>query len=116
MAYLAWPSDEERRNSFIAACLALFKLVDHARLDLPELAPFGGVAAIAKAAFSPLMGEIGQLQRKWLEVAEIFQLIVDMAWDDRATLRRGPSISKAIDLCELENGLRGAFAAPAIME
>ena len=47
-----------------------------------------------------------QLERKWLEVAEIFQLIVDMAYDDRAILRRGPSISKAIDLCELENGLR----------
>jgi hypothetical protein len=26
MAYLAWPNDEERRNSFIATCLALFKL------------------------------------------------------------------------------------------
>jgi hypothetical protein len=48
-----------------------------------------------------------QLDRKWLEVAEIFQLIIDMAYDDRAILRRGPSISKAIDLCELESGLRG---------
>jgi hypothetical protein len=107
MAYLAWPNDEKRRNSFIATCLTLFKLANEAPPDSQELAPFGGVAAIAKAAFIPLLHEIMQLERKWLEVAEIFQLIVDMACDDRAILRRGPSISKAIDLCELENGLRG---------
>ena len=107
MAYLAWPNDEERRNSFIATCLALFNLANEACPHSQELAPFGGVAAIAKSAFIPLLGEITQLERQWLEVAEIFQLIVDMAWDDRAILRRGPSISKAIDLCELESELRG---------
>ncbi len=107
MAYLAWPNDEERRNSFIATCLTLFKLADEAPPNWQELARFGGVAAIAKAAFIPLLGEIMRLERKWLEVAEIFQLIVDMAFDDHAILRRGPSISKAIDLCELESGLRG---------
>ncbi len=107
MAYLAWPNDEERRNSFIATCLALFNLANEACPHSQELAPFGGVAAIARSAFIPLLGEITQLERQWLEVAEIFQLIVDMAWDDRAILRRGPSISKAIDLCELESELRG---------
>jgi hypothetical protein len=109
IAYLAWPNDEGRRNSFIATCLTLFHraLANEAPPDSPELAPFGGLAAIAKAAFIPLLGEITQLERKWLEVAEIFQLIIDMRHDDRAILRRGPSISKAIDLCELENGLRG---------
>ena len=107
MAHLAWPNNEERRNSFIATCLTLFKLANEAPPNSQELAPFGGVAAIAKAAFIPLLGEIMRLQRKWLEVAEIFQLTIDMAFDDHAILRRGPSISKAIDLCELENGLRG---------
>jgi hypothetical protein len=42
------------------------------------------------------------LQRRWLLVADIFQLIVDMAYDDRIALRRGSSISKAIELCEIE--------------
>jgi hypothetical protein len=107
MAHLAWPNDEERRNGFIATCLALFNLANEALPDSKELAPYGGVAAIAKAAFIPLLGEITQLEPRWLEVAEIFQLIVDMAFDDRAVLRRGPSISKAIDLCELERELRG---------
>jgi hypothetical protein len=109
MAYLAWPNDEERRNSFIASCLALFSevLANEAPPHSQELAPFGGVAAIAKAAFIPLLGEITHLDRRWLEVAEIFQLIVDMACDDSAILRRGPSISKAIDLCELEKETRG---------
>jgi hypothetical protein len=107
MAYLAWPNNEERRDSFIASGLALFRLTNEALPDSRELAPFGGVAALTKAAFIPLLREITQLERKWLEVAEIFQLIVDMACDDRAILRRGPSISKAIDLCELESGLRG---------
>jgi hypothetical protein len=106
MAHLAWPNDEARRNSFIATCLARFELTNAPASDSQELAPFGGVAAIAKVAFDRLFGEITQLERKWLEVAEIFQMIVDMAYDDRAILRRGPSISKAIDLCELEKELR----------
>ena len=41
---LAWPNDEERRNSFIATCLTLFKLADEAPPNWQELARFGGVA------------------------------------------------------------------------
>ena len=50
MAYLAWPNDEERRNTFIATCLALFSaaLAEEALPHSEELASFGGVAAIAK--------------------------------------------------------------------
>jgi hypothetical protein len=63
--------------------------------------------AIASAALDHLSGEIGQVQRRWLWVADIFQLIVDMAYDERAVLRGGTSISKAIDLCECEQSLPG---------
>src|SRR5215472_13253009 len=47
----------------------------------------------------PTRTQISQLQRKWLWVADIFQFTVDMAFEQRITLRRGSSISKAIDLC-----------------
>jgi hypothetical protein len=47
------------------------------------------------------------MQQRWLLVADIFQTIVDMAHEDSIVLRRGSSISKAIDLCELERGLPG---------
>ena len=68
---------------------------------------FGGVSAIAKPAFDQLAAEISELQRKWLLVADIFQMTVDMAFDERIALRRGPSVSKAVDLCEIERGLPG---------
>ena len=108
-AYVAWPNDEERRDSFVATCLARIDLAgaEGSSLNPQELDPFGGVGAIAKAAFDQLSNEIAQVDRKWLMVADIFQLIVDMAHDERANLRRGPSISKAIDLCELEKVMRG---------
>jgi hypothetical protein len=108
-AYLAWPNDEERRNSFVATCLARIDLAgaEGPSVDSQELDPFGGVGAIAKPAFDQLSNEIAQVDRKWLMVADIFQVIVDMAHDERAMLRRGPSISKAIDLCELEKVMRG---------
>jgi hypothetical protein len=47
------------------------------------------------------------VQRRWLPVAYIFQTIVDLAHDDRITLRRGPSISIAIELCEIERTTPG---------
>jgi hypothetical protein len=108
-AYLAWPNDEERRNTFVATCLAR---IDPVKAEGPfpnsqELDSFGGVAAIAKAAFDQLSKEIARVDRKWLMVADIFQVFVDMAHDERAILRGGPSISKAIDLCELEKVMRG---------
>jgi len=114
-AYIAWPNDEERRNSFVATSLA--------RLSRPSgevaadsagdsrksisLEAFGGLNAIARPAFDQLAAEIGQVQRKWLLVADIFQMTVDMAFDERIALRRGASVSKAVDLCEIERGLPG---------
>jgi hypothetical protein len=114
-AYLAWPNNEDRRNSFVASFLARLgapseKVADEPAIGSPaDITPemFGGVKAIANAALDQLMVEIAQVQRRWLFVADIFQAIVDMAFDKRAVLRGGPSISKAIDLCECENKLPG---------
>ena len=68
---------------------------------------FGGLGAVAKPASDYLTEEIAGVQRRWLLVADIFQMIVDMAHDDRIALRRGPSISKAIELCEIERIMPG---------
>jgi len=114
-AYLAWPNDAERRNGFVATHLVRFshlsgEKANHAPADSDatvSLEVFGGINAVAKVAFDQLMAEISQVQRKWLLTADIFQLIVDMAFDQRIALRRGASISKAIDLCEVEHRLRG---------
>ena len=108
-SYVAWPNDEERRNSFAASFLARFERGGANDVDLNSsgFTTFGGVAAMAEAALDHLSGEISQANRKWLMVADIFQLVVDMAYDERAILHRGPSISKAIDLCELEKVMRG---------
>ena len=114
-AYLAWPSDEERRNSFVATCLTRFTCPSDADANKPaarstknlSLEMFGGIGALAKPAFDQLAAEISELQRKWLLVADIFQMTVDMAFDERIELRRGPSVSKAVDLCEIERGLPG---------
>jgi hypothetical protein len=114
-AYLAWPSHEDRRNSFVATYLARFRPVsdevaDDSVADSNARGPlesFGGISAIAKVAFDQLTNEIAQIQCKWLLTADIFQFILDMAYDKRIALRRGASVSKAVDLCELERGLPG---------
>jgi hypothetical protein len=112
-AYLAWPNDEERRNSFVATYLVRHQSDAKADQALTDpnatfaLEMFGGINAVANMAFDQLTEEISQVQRKWLLTSDIFQLIVDMAFDERIALRRGSSISKAIDLCEFEYGLQG---------
>ena len=80
------------------------------RADTQTCAPiemFGGMNAIAAVAFDRLMDEINQLQRRWLLTADIFQLIADMASDEQAVLRGAASVSKAVDLCEIEQKLPG---------
>jgi len=119
-AYMAWPNDESKRDSFVATYLARFIQNSAGEMsrdlsvanvptsqDWIAFEKFGGLGAVAKPAFDHLNEEIAQLQRRWLLVADIFQLIVDMAYDDRIALRRGSSISKAIELCEIERTMPG---------
>jgi hypothetical protein len=114
-AYLAWPNDTSRRNSWAATYLARFissgntaganetANVTKSR-DWIAFEIFGGLGAVAKPAYDQLTDQLAQLQSKWLFVADIFQMIVDMAHDERAG---SPSISKAIELCELEKVMPG---------
>jgi hypothetical protein len=119
-AYMTWPNDDRARDSFMATSLARFieksglnSSEDQAAADIhmsqdrAKFEAFGGLRAIAKPAFQQLTEEIGQVQRRWLLVADIFHKIVDMAYDDRIAPERGPSISKAIELCEIEHTMPG---------
>ena len=119
-AYMAWPNDRPQRDSWNAIYLARF--IQNSGGDIAGDRPaakasksrhwvtfekFGGLGAVAKPAFDHMAEEIAQVQRRWLLVADIFQMIVDMAHDDRIALRRGASISKAIELCEIERTMPG---------
>jgi hypothetical protein len=119
-AYMAWPNDGPQRNSWNAIYLARF--IQNSGGDIAGARPaakasksrhwvtfekFGGLGAVAKPAFDHMAEEIAQVQRRWLLVADIFQMIVDMAHEDRIALGRGPSISKAIELCEIERTMPG---------
>jgi hypothetical protein len=73
----------------------------------PSLRNFGGLGAVAKPALDSLIDEITHLQRDWLVVADIFHKTVDIAYDERFQSKGGASISKAIDLCEIERTLPG---------
>jgi len=119
-ADMTWPNDEPVRDSFAATYLArimeksdLNRVLDQPATDIrrsqdwARFEKFGGLRAVAKPAFQQLTEEIGQVQRRWLLVAHIFHKIVDMAYDDRIALKRGPSISKAIELCEIEFTMPG---------
>jgi hypothetical protein len=110
-AYMVWPNDEERRYAALAAglpsSLASDGLASDSRADSQRSVQLDPLSAVAKLARQQIMDELRQVQRKWLVAADIFQRIVDMAHDERAVLRRGPSISKAVDLCEVERWLPG---------
>jgi hypothetical protein len=119
-AYMAWPNDESGRDSCVATFLTRFIQntgggtaagIPSAKASKSQnwitFEKFGGLAAVAKPAFDHLTTVIAQVQRRWLLVADIFQLILDMAHDDRIALQRGPSISKAIELCETERIMPG---------
>ena len=109
-AYMAWPNAAAQRDSWIASYIALFiqncgdaAVHNASKLqDWTALENFGGLGAIAKPALDHLTDEIAQTQREWLWVADIFHKIVDIAHDVRVPPGGGPSISKAVELCELE--------------
>jgi hypothetical protein len=117
-AYMAWPNTTSQRDSWAATYLARFISSGNAAAEQETanesesrekvaLRKFGGLGAVAKPAYEQLTEEIVQLQSRWLFVANVFQMIVDMARDERAVPFGSPSISKAVELCEIEKALPG---------
>jgi hypothetical protein len=68
---------------------------------------FGGIRSIAEPALNAHWKEAGDFQGQWNAVADVFQTVVDLAKDRTLTLRAGASLSKAIDLCEMHQSVRG---------
>ncbi len=128
-AYMAWPNDEPRRDGWMATNIG--RLIQdsgvmgaaynqtpsgeaasqagtaHEHRTWEAFQRFGGLAVALQPAFDQLTEEITDTSTRWPRVADIFQIIVDMNYDDRITLRGGPSISKAIDICELHQKTPG---------
>ena len=63
---------------------------------------FGGLEALAEAASSELSRRLTVQAEKWLAVADLFQVLVDLAHDDR--VKGKASISSAKALCEIARG------------
>jgi hypothetical protein len=117
-AYMAWPNSEPRRDSFIASYLASriqnrgddtsdAAVAEASESERTEFETFGGLGAVAKPALDHLTDEIGRTQREWLLVADIFHKVADIAHDDRVSRGGDPSISKAVELCEIERSTPG---------
>jgi hypothetical protein len=108
MGYMGWPKDQTKRRQWMAT--AISQLEGPQLVRAIQLAPtsgsaafrsFGGLGAVTSAAFTALSGELVQESAQWSRAADILQMLVDLSHDDRAELRGGPSISKAVDLLEL---------------
>lgn len=102
VAYMAWPNDETRRDQWIAALRAerhLSAADAEGVLNQPDNV---GLKLLANPASAAKMSEIADLQTAWAAVADVFQRLIDMATDEHLSLRRGPSVSKAIALCEFD--------------
>jgi hypothetical protein len=102
VAYMAWPNDETMRDQWIAALRAERHLATADAEGLLDKSDNVGLKLLAKPALAAKMNEIAGLQGAWTAVADVFRCLIDMATDEHLSLRRGPSVSKAIALCEFD--------------
>jgi|SRR4051794_9184786 hypothetical protein len=102
IAYMAWPNDEQKRNSWIASIIGRSWSRQQTAVEpaCAILSTFGGLAAISDPVLEVLVSELLEIQKAWEPVADLFLRIVDMTDDPRLKSRAGASISKAISLCE----------------
>jgi len=100
VAYMAWPNDEAKRDQWKAAVEAAELLAGANAAEPREQFDITDLKLLAEPALEAKTAEIVAMQNAWGAVADIFSRLVDMAADEGLHLRRGPSISKAIDLCQ----------------
>lgn len=97
VAYMGWPNDENKRNQWMTAIAAAGLLQTEEAPD--QLEP---VRLLAEPALDAKATELESFQDAWTAVADVYQRLIDMATEDELVLRKGPSITKAIDLCQLD--------------
>jgi hypothetical protein len=109
VGYMAWPSNDEKRNRWMAAVISRY-LTDHRQgSEPPPMFPsFGGLKAISDPAFEAVSEDLSAIEMRWQAVADVFGRFIDMVADGGLQLRGGPSISKAKELCELDRTYKRA--------
>lgn len=103
-AYVAWPENESKRNSWVAALSEQAAIAHQNKTDSSSsvLEMFGGTAALLHPAFAALRADHQACEQKMPPVADIFLRLVDMHYEPKIKLRGGTSVAKAIGLCELD--------------
>jgi hypothetical protein len=109
VAYMAWPNDANKREQWMAATIARY-LTDHRERSEPLsiFHSFGGLRAISDPAFNAIADDLSSIEMGWQAAADIFGRLIDMAAEKGLQLRGGPSIAKAIGLCELDKTYKRA--------
>jgi hypothetical protein len=91
VAYMAWPQHQAFRDEWMSTNLARFLESSGTRLSASEggdrtlvaLKAFGWLDALANAADHTVSDRLIKAQHQWPHVADVFQYLVDMAYDDR---------------------------------
>ena len=99
VAYMGWPRDEKKRNEWIAAIEGAAQSITENKdaKNAPILVRYlAGPALEAKAK------EHEEIEDAWNAVADVYQRLVDLATEEGMKLKGGPSIAKAIDLCQFD--------------
>jgi hypothetical protein len=115
-ALMAWPNDEVARNSWMATNAALFVDRDNqiaggsvigSREDPNKVAfeAFGGLGVVARAALAHLGDQLDKIQPHWAKVADVLQIIIDIGYEKRIPIPGGASVSKAVEMLEIEKAV-----------
>jgi hypothetical protein len=99
VAYMGWPNDDIKRNQWMTAVAATALLQGGNTETSDQLQP---VRLLAEPALGAKATELEAFQDAWTAVADVYQRLIDMATEEGLVLRKGPSITKAIDLCQLD--------------
>lgn len=91
LGYMCCPNDAEAREDFVLTLRSWPEASD----DVPPTIP----------------GKLGRIQKDWLRVADVFQLLCDLAEGRHQARRGGPSVGKAITLVEAIATSRGTSAS-----
>jgi hypothetical protein len=132
LAHMAWPNDASRRDLWMAAQIGSQLNPEKppegegAPTGHPEAAPpylpaqnasweyfrlFGGHAPLVHFASAALHDELGKIQKRWADVADLLHRHYDMTTGNHMRGRGGASIRKVIDLKAAQSRSKGRSAA-----
>jgi hypothetical protein len=132
LAHMAWPNDASRRDLWMAAQIGSQLNPEkrpegegastHDAEEAPAYLPaqnasweyfrlFGGHALLVHFASAALHDEIGKIQKRWGDVADLLHLHYDMTTGSHMRRRGGASIRKVIDLKAAQSRSKGRSTA-----